>query len=222
MPNFNTNEMKIAIARVEKTAINNHVHLSKESLEKLHDALLFCIERNYDWAMIVACPGHFVHDLDFKKCLGRPLEQHGTFTTNLNDVFVFKTTAGNVITTKICGGSAMFGTKRIVARAAKRKHAEINSPAAASTIAPAARKHKITRFDDADAPSEVSKTPPNTNDEGVNGPVVQPTDETHTRCFTNGYLRIQRDRGRCNGIGMISSRSLNKSSLFRYFKLCAV
>jgi len=56
----------------------------------------------------------------------------------------------------------------------------------------------------------------------VSGPVVRPTDETPTPCFTNGYLRIQHDRGRCNGIGMISSRSLNKSSLFRYFMLCVV
>jgi len=56
----------------------------------------------------------------------------------------------------------------------------------------------------------------------VSGPVVRPTDETHTRCFTNGYLRIQHDGRRCNGIGMISSRSLNKSSLFRYFTLCVV
>jgi len=53
----------------------------------------------------------------------------------------------------------------------------------------------------------------------VSGPVVRPTDETHARCFMNGYLRIQNDRGLCNGIGMISSRSLNKSSLFRYFTL---
>jgi len=36
----------------------------------------------------------------------------------------------------------------------------------------------------------------------VSGPVVRPTDETPTRCFTNGYLRIQHDRGQCNGIGM--------------------
>jgi len=56
----------------------------------------------------------------------------------------------------------------------------------------------------------------------VSGPVVRPTDETRARCFTNGYLRIQHDHGRCNGIEMISSQSLNKSSLFRYFMLCAV
>jgi len=58
--------------------------------------------------------------------------------------------------------------------------------------------------------------------DSVSGPVVRPTDETPTRCFTNGYLRIQHERGRCNGIGMISSRSLNKSSLFRYFILHVV
>jgi len=51
----------------------------------------------------------------------------------------------------------------------------------------------------------------------VSGPVVRPADETHARCITNGYLRIRHDRGRCNGIGMISRGSLNKSSLFRYF-----
>jgi len=45
----------------------------------------------------------------------------------------------------------------------------------------------------------------------VSGPVVRPTDETHTRCITNGYLRMKHDRGRCNGIGMISRGSLNKS-----------
>jgi len=56
----------------------------------------------------------------------------------------------------------------------------------------------------------------------VSGPVVRPTDETRARCFTNGYLRIQHDHGRCNGIEMISSRSLNKSSLFRYFILYVV
>jgi len=56
----------------------------------------------------------------------------------------------------------------------------------------------------------------------VSGPVVRPTDETHARCFTNGYLRIQHDHRRCNGTEMISSRSLNKSSLFRYFMLCVV
>jgi len=50
--------------------------------------------------------------------------------------------------------------------------------------------------------------------EGVSGPVVRPTDETHRRCDTNGYLRITHDRGRCNGIEMISRDSLNKSSLF--------
>jgi len=50
--------------------------------------------------------------------------------------------------------------------------------------------------------------------EGVSGPVVRPTDETHTRCDTNGYLRIIHDRGRCSGIEMISRGSLNKSSLF--------
>jgi len=56
----------------------------------------------------------------------------------------------------------------------------------------------------------------------VSGPVVRPTDETRARCFTNGYLRIQHDHRRCKGIEMISSRSLNKSSLFRYFILYAV
>jgi len=56
----------------------------------------------------------------------------------------------------------------------------------------------------------------------VSGPVVRPTDETRTRCFTNGYLRIQHDCGQCNGIGMISSQSLKKSSLFRYFILYVV
>jgi len=56
----------------------------------------------------------------------------------------------------------------------------------------------------------------------VSGPVVRPTDETRARCFTNGYLRIQHDHKRCNGIEMISSLSLNKSSLFRHFMLCAV
>ena len=58
--------------------------------------------------------------------------------------------------------------------------------------------------------------------EGVSGPVVRHTDETRARCFTNGYLRIQHDHRRCNGIEMISSRSLNKSSLFRYFILYVV
>jgi len=53
----------------------------------------------------------------------------------------------------------------------------------------------------------------------VSGPVVRPTDETHTCCDMNGYLRITHDRGRCNGIEMISRDSLNKSSLFRYFIL---
>jgi len=56
----------------------------------------------------------------------------------------------------------------------------------------------------------------------VSGPVVRPTDETRARCFMNGYLRIQHDHRRCNGIEMISSRSLNKSSLFRHFMLHAV
>jgi len=56
----------------------------------------------------------------------------------------------------------------------------------------------------------------------VSGPVVLPTDETHTRCNTNGYLRITHDCGRCNGIEMISRDSLNKSSLFRYFILYVV
>jgi len=56
----------------------------------------------------------------------------------------------------------------------------------------------------------------------VSGPVVRPTDETRARCFTNGYLRIQHDHRRCNGIEMISSRSLNKSSLFRCFILYVV
>jgi len=56
----------------------------------------------------------------------------------------------------------------------------------------------------------------------VSGPVVRPTDEARARCFTNGYLRIQHDHRRCNGIEMISSRSLNKSSLFRYFMLHVV
>jgi len=56
----------------------------------------------------------------------------------------------------------------------------------------------------------------------VSGPVVQPTDETHARCITNGYLRMKHDRGQCNGIGMISRGSLNKSSLFRYFILYLV
>jgi len=58
--------------------------------------------------------------------------------------------------------------------------------------------------------------------EGVSGPVVRPTDETHTRCITNSYLRMKHDRGRCNGIGMISRGSLNKSSLFRHFTPCVV
>jgi len=56
----------------------------------------------------------------------------------------------------------------------------------------------------------------------VSGPVAQPADETHARCFTSGCLRIQRNHGRCNGTEMISSRLLNKSSLFRHFMLCAV
>jgi len=56
----------------------------------------------------------------------------------------------------------------------------------------------------------------------VSRPVVRPTDETHTRCDTNGYLQITHDRGRCNGIEMISQDSLNKSSLFRYFILYVV
>jgi len=56
----------------------------------------------------------------------------------------------------------------------------------------------------------------------VSGPVVRPTDETRARCFTNGYPRIRHDLRRCNGIEMISSRSLNKSSLFRYFILYVV
>jgi len=168
MPNFNTNEMKIAITRAEKTAINNHLHLSKESLEKLQDALVFCIEKNYDCTMIVACPGYFVHELDFKKYLERPLEQHGIFTTNLTDVFVFKTTTGNIITTKICGGSAMFCAKRIVTRAAKRKLAELNSPVA-YTIAPTDPcKLKTMKVTNAAAPSKVSKTSPGTDDEGSN------------------------------------------------------
>jgi len=51
----------------------------------------------------------------------------------------------------------------------------------------------------------------------VSGPVVRPTDETHTRCITNGYLQMKHDCERCNGIGMISRDSLNKSSLFRHF-----
>jgi len=59
-------------------------------------------------------------------------------------------------------------------------------------------------------------------DVNVSGPVVRPTDETHARCITNGYLRMKHDRGRCNGIGMISRGSLNKSSLFRYFILYVV
>jgi len=60
------------------------------------------------------------------------------------------------------------------------------------------------------------------NIKAVSGPVVRPTDETRARCFTNGYLRIRHDLRRCNGIEMISSRSLNKSSLFRYFILHVV
>jgi len=59
-------------------------------------------------------------------------------------------------------------------------------------------------------------------DTAVSGPVVRPTDETHTRCDTNGYLRITHDRGQCNGIEMISRDLLNKSSLFRYFILHVV
>jgi len=58
--------------------------------------------------------------------------------------------------------------------------------------------------------------------EGVSGPVVRPADETHTRCTTNGHLRMKHDCGRCNGIGVISRGSLNKSSLFRHFMLHAV
>jgi len=53
-----------------------------------------------------------------------------------------------------------------------------------------------------------------TSGEGVSGPVVRPTDKTRARCITNGYLQMKHDRGRCNGIGMISRGSLNKSSLF--------
>jgi len=56
----------------------------------------------------------------------------------------------------------------------------------------------------------------------VSGSVVRPTDETHTRCITNNYLRMKHDRGRCNDIGIISRSSLNKSSLFRYFILYVV
>jgi len=71
-----------------------------------------------------------------------------------------------------------------------------------------------------------SKSTSNLNDDStsvfVSGPVVRPTDETRARCFTNGYLRIQHDHRRCNGIEMISSWSLNKSSLFRYFILHVV
>jgi len=52
--------------------------------------------------------------------------------------------------------------------------------------------------------------------EGVSGPVVRPTVETHTRFITNGYLRMKHGRGQCNGIEMISRGSLNKSSLFRF------
>jgi len=65
-----------------------------------------------------------------------------------------------------------------------------------------------------DSPSKLKLTLKATPKVVVSGPVVRPMDETPTRCFTNGYLRIQHDRGRCNGIGMISSRSVNKSSLF--------
>jgi len=49
---------------------------------------------------------------------------------------------------------------------------------------------------------------------GVSGPVVRHADETHARCITNGYLQMKHDHGQCNSIGMISSGSLNKSSLF--------
>jgi len=56
----------------------------------------------------------------------------------------------------------------------------------------------------------------------VSGRVVQPTDGTHARFITNGYLRMKHGRGRCNGIEMISRGLLNKSSLFRYFILCVV
>jgi len=58
--------------------------------------------------------------------------------------------------------------------------------------------------------------------EGVSGPVVRPMDETHTCYITNSYLRMKHNRGRCNGIGMISRGSLNKSSLFRNFILYVV
>jgi len=50
--------------------------------------------------------------------------------------------------------------------------------------------------------------------EGVSGPVVLPTVETHERFITNGYLRMKHGRGQCNGIEVISRGSLNKSSLF--------
>jgi len=58
-----------------------------------------------------------------------------------------------------------------------------------------------------------------TSGEGVSGPVVRPTDRTHARLVTNGYLRMEHGRGRYNGIGMISRGLLDKSSLFRYIIL---
>jgi len=58
--------------------------------------------------------------------------------------------------------------------------------------------------------------------EGVNGPVVRPTDRTHAHFIMNGNLRMKQGRGRRNGIEMISRGLLNKSSLFRCITPCAV
>ena len=109
MPNFNTKEMKVAIATHKDSsslAKGENVRLPDKSIEKLIAAIDYCIDEDRDVTIVFSFVGYFIHEDDFKKIRTFLDDEDVAIVVNMADLIVLRTEDEEcVITIKFVGGA---------------------------------------------------------------------------------------------------------------------
>lgn len=144
MPNFNTKDMKIAIAKekggIEGMAQAGAMRLPERSIDMLKKALAYSTTYAYNVTVVVAYLGFFIDDDDFRSIKDfLEVEMQAEVVLSLEDFIAIRAKSGHYISVKLCGSSGRF----LPAKDAREERLSKKRPPFGSEEGPSKKRPRI-------------------------------------------------------------------------------
>lgn len=108
MPNFNTKELKVALA--ESLPSKQQKRLPGSAVRNMIIALEHCIQKEKDVTLVFCFLGHFLHEDDANNIYDLVQDDHESeVVVSHSDLLVIRTEGGATITVKLVGGPTKAG-----------------------------------------------------------------------------------------------------------------